>query len=67
MKNGFYKEEEIKNENIPPEYIYISGHTVRKNGKEITSYYETKKAHFKVGNKKGDKPMKISLDDYLYD
>ena len=68
MKNGWYKGEDIKNENIPEDYLYVEGHIVRKNGKEITSYYESEAGeYFKVGNKKGDKPVKISFDDFLYE
>lgn len=67
MKNGWYEGEKIKNENIPEDYIHINGHVVKKKGKEITSYYETEKGYFKVGNKKGDKPVEILFDDYLYD
>lgn len=68
MKDGWYEGEKIKNENIPPEYIYIFGHRVRKNGKEITSYYQTAKdKYFKVGSKKGDKPIKITYDEFLED
>ena len=68
MKNGWYEEEEIKNENIPSEYIYIFGHHVRKNGKEITSYYQTAiDKYFKIGSKKGDKPIKITYNEFLED
>jgi len=68
MKNGWHDNEEIKNENIPPEAIAIWGHWVRKKGKEITSYYCTAKNKYsKVGNKKGDKPIHISKEEYLED
>ncbi|GAG67942.1 unnamed protein product, partial [marine sediment metagenome] len=48
--------------------IAIWGHWVRKYGKEITSYYcIAKDKYFKVGNKKGDKPISISKQEYLDD
>jgi len=62
MRNGWYPKQKLGNRNVP-EGVNIIGSLVTMSGEVAETYYSVGYNFYKVGDWKGDKPIKVTADE----
>jgi len=62
MRNGWYPGQKLGNPNVP-EGVNVIGSLVKMSGEIIETYYSIMYNFYKVGDWKGDKPIRVTSEE----